>query len=131
MTTLRINRTRFSIAQGEDFQQTIEVADENGLALDLNGWDGEAQIRAGFKDSNPTVLGNCAVTMLPDGWTDAMGNKGWVAVIQLSRAQTALLTTSNLPQGDGRVDGFLDNGIERKLFVMGAAVLQQVVTEDL
>lgn len=132
MGTIATVRARFPIQQNEDFQKSIHVADLDGLAIDVSAYDGEAQLRAGFKDDAPTALGTFEVTLVPGAWVDALGNLGFDAVMQLDRVQTAALTLGQMPPGgDGRVDGFLDNGIERKCFVIGPAILIQSVTPDL
>ncbi len=129
MATISVKRERFEIWQGQDFVKTIAITDESGRAVDLTGFGGEAQLRAGFKDDSP-VLAQCDVVLVPAAWVDAEGNDGWSAQVRLSRAQTAALNPSNLPSGNGRIDCWIDNSVQRSPFAVGGVRLRQAVSED-
>jgi hypothetical protein len=131
VATIKVQRARFEIWQGEDFAATVRVEDEDGFAVDLTYHGGEAQLRADVKDAPAPVLATAAVELVPNQWVDAAGTPGWNAVVRIDRTQTSPLSASNMPDGNGRIDGWVDDGVERKPFVVAFVRLALATTEDL
>lgn len=55
------------IDQGTDFSTTVNITDEDGVAVDLTGYTGAAQLRKWYTSSNATsfdvTLSNSTVTL--------------------------------------------------------------------
>lgn len=131
MATIKVQRARLQIWQGQDFLATFQVTDDDGLAVDLTNYNGEGQLRLQPKDSAATVLGTFDVALVYGGWTDEAGTLGWSAEVRMDRAQTAALTATAVPSLFAVADLWVDNGVNRQPFCMAGAVIRQAVTEDL
>lgn len=131
MATIKVQRARFEIWQGQDFLATLRVTDEDGKAVDLTSYDAEGQLRLKPKDSEPSVLGTFDVALVYGGWTDSAGVLGWTAEARMDREQTAALTATAVATLFAVADLWVDNGVNRQPFCMAGVVIRQAVTEDL